>query len=1286
MSRHYSKSFGRKVGNVCTTSIQFDKLFKENSNRPSAAKSAGTVGKWGITSFTSIRSSNALGSNSSSSKRESVVGIKRGRTDSQNSKSNDSFSFDNDSDSGAPPIVKPKKFFKSRNADPTPAAAESKASSVASFGSNVPDDNDHPIRPMRTAASRKMMTRTPSPPGSRPSSSTNSDAEKDSNKPPIVLRIFKGTSQLVSTTTTPTSPGNEFEVQLVEEHDIVKNSSKTKPSGKVANKRGRDKKERTSEDEDETILPVNTATSRAQRYSRRQAAAQETSEDSDHVPFIPTPKKAARYGYGRGFDKQTPQSTSASEASASYGLYMSPETPVVGDNPYSPQAAVAAQVDPENNTTSSSTHTAAEEPNPEQSFHYVPGSSFNEAELSLLQQASSIPPSVLPAAIFDGDSSHSETPDSANGSHTEAVPYQAGGGAPASYESAPSYQMTASYPQAPGYHQPADSYQLPSSYETAAPLQQPGYQAAQPFESSSSSPSALMYQSPVASVAPEPIEPLEHMTARERFARRNRQAMESTNYTAHTSSISSSAASALDPKTFNPSELSNLNSLPIDPTDSNSVHNVNMTVLSRNSSTNDEGNAEVLDVYSGSTDQCLTSNADAPDTAESYSSAVVVPRKKGSIFKSRAHGTDDNKKRLALYKHKWSDNLDGTAGTSQQGSNAAAASSIKPSTNAYSLDDEFGTEELTRVTKESKEDELAEAVTSVKCAKNSKGYYTVVRNVKKTHQLQESGEFQEFNDDVEYILDALQEQNPIGTRCLSAITLASKCMVPAFRMHVRAHGTVAKFFKALHDAARDQSLGLCTATVMFALSQDRLNMDLDRDSLELMLNLLESDASHLNALEDCGLSSSQLSKNKQKVRELCAEIQSQGHAKHLNLDNITVGQLAMETLLSLTSRRAGEWFKEELRELGGLEHIVRTICQCCSQIDDYVVEWTDALLDRMRKVDRCLRVLENVTQENEENQVYLLKYQNASLVDVLVRLLRLCGNEVPLYPVFDPTDKDSTGVVLREALFAVLKVLINLSHDFKAQTYGSTIVGSKESILESSLHMLLHIPNYVVDDSKFDLTVLALTLMINLMEHNGANRTRLVNTKAPAEVESMFACNQKGAVEALITMFYRQEECARNEEAKTDAILDGKDTNEESEKEKQEKDKAKTAQQGNKTEDERIEETVAKLLAKAGRHMEHTFVAAYIGLLLGYIIMDNEEHKELVRRLLPEGNFTVLVAVLKKFFNFMSLTVTATGSSRGLAATETVIKYMERLDEPPREEEPRSESDLPSDLDVSIES
>lgn len=97
------------------------------------------------------------------------------------------------------------------------------------------------------------------------------------------------------------------------------------------------------------------------------------------------------------------------------------------------------------------------------------------------------------------------------------------------------------------------------------------------------------------------------------------------------------------------------------------------------------------------------------------------------------------------------------------------------------------------------------------------------------------------------------------------MSLASKCMEPAFRMHLRAHSTVAKFFQALKDAPTKavstqeqpwhvpflpfvliflvtQSVALCTSCIMFVLTQDRLNMDLDRDSLELMLNLLEIDA------------------------------------------------------------------------------------------------------------------------------------------------------------------------------------------------------------------------------------------------------------------------------------------------------------------------------------------------------------------------------------------------------------------------------------------------------------
>ena len=70
---------------------------------------------------------------------------------------------------------------------------------------------------------------------------------------------------------------------------------------------------------------------------------------------------------------------------------------------------------------------------------------------------------------------------------------------------------------------------------------------------------------------------------------------------------------------------------------------------------------------------------------------------------------------------------------------------------------------------------------------------------------------------------------------------------------------------------------------------------------------------------------------------------------------------------------------------------------------------------------------------NEENQVYLLKYEEGILVSTLASLYHLCGQEIPIYPTTDPSDKSSTGAVVRECLFAIIKVLINLTHRFNGQ-------------------------------------------------------------------------------------------------------------------------------------------------------------------------------------------------------------------------------------------------------------
>merc|ERR1719220_3364577 len=97
-----------------------------------------------------------------------------------------------------------------------------------------------------------------------------------------------------------------------------------------------------------------------------------------------------------------------------------------------------------------------------------------------------------------------------------------------------------------------------------------------------------------------------------------------------------------------------------------------------------------------------------------------------------------------------------------------------------------------------------------------------------------------------------------------------------------------------------------------------------------------------------------------------------------------------------------------------------------------------------------------------------------------------------------------------------------------------------------------------------------------------------------------------------------------------------------------------------KTEQEAIDETVAKLLQKAGRHMEDTLIASYVTLIIGYLIKDNSEHESQIRVLLPGNDFSIMTAVLKKFYNFMNLTASSTVASNrgGCCEVHKIVKLL----------------------------
>jgi hypothetical protein len=77
------------------------------------------------------------------------------------------------------------------------------------------------------------------------------------------------------------------------------------------------------------------------------------------------------------------------------------------------------------------------------------------------------------------------------------------------------------------------------------------------------------------------------------------------------------------------------------------------------------------------------------------------------------------------------------------------------------------------------------------------------------------------------------------------------------------------------------------------------------------------------------------------------------------------------------------------------------------------------------------------------------------------------------------------------------------------------------------------------------------------------------------------------------------------------------------------------------------------VLARAGTHMEHTMVGAYIALLLGHVAGAAPAHALAIRARVP--TYAPLLPTLKKYYTFLSLT--ASVSTHYLIINRIIIYY-----------------------------
>ncbi|XP_076615746.1 wings apart-like protein homolog [Chaetodon auriga] len=576
-----------------------------------------------------------------------------------------------------------------------------------------------------------------------------------------------------------------------------------------------------------------------------------------------------------------------------------------------------------------------------------------------------------------------------------------------------------------------------------------------------------------------------------------------------------------------------------------------------------------------------------------------------------------------------------------------------------------------------------DTVTALKCRKEHKELYTVVQHVKHFNDVVEFGENQEFTDDFEYLATGLKSGQPLNTRCLSVISLATRCAMPSFRMHLRARGKVAQVFKTLNDAPQHPNLALCTASLMYILSRDRLNMDLDRSCLDLMIRLLELDQ---DQDEDQGggagtdltvqFSAREIAKMKEKIRKLCDTV----HNKHLDLQNITTGHLAMETLLSLTSKRAGDWFKEELRLLGGLDHIVDKVKECVDNLNQEDDE--EKLVSSLWGAERCLRVLESVTVHNPENQSYLIAYKDSSLIISSARALSRCEEMIQRYSRELSPDGAVVGKAVEDCMRAIIGVLLNLTHD---NEWGSTKTGEQQDLIMTALNCVLKVPQYLPQEQRFDIRVLGLGLLINLVEYSARNKYCLMEMEMEGgqgpcnstvllspQHQDITSTGPLSAIAALVQLFLQRERAAVLAEAQTDDLIKeapkpaldqsgewqetggeiqwvANDNNNDSDRQDAGKKKEKDE------EDEELD--LNKALQHAGKHMEDSIVASYTALLLGCLCQGSPLNVTTVRENLPKGDFSIMTEMLKKFLNFMNLTCDV--GTTGQKSISRIIDYLE---------------------------
>ncbi|CAG8514768.1 5325_t:CDS:10 [Paraglomus occultum] len=489
------------------------------------------------------------------------------------------------------------------------------------------------------------------------------------------------------------------------------------------------------------------------------------------------------------------------------------------------------------------------------------------------------------------------------------------------------------------------------------------------------------------------------------------------------------------------------------------------------------------------------------------------------------------------------------------------------------------------------------------------------KDVRSRQELREAGENKLFNDEMEYITEGLGKRQPLNVQRISAITLARKLLKPKFIQRAKSHNWIPR----IYDAFRCHQDSCCFAFVICFLVKEVQFVDYligKPDFLKLLVGFLDITSDPL-ITTDAAIKRSEKSLFLE-IKELVGQMDEVTEKTQISLKFLSLN--VMSILVSAKTRYE-DTIKTRLRITGGLTAVVRLLkaelslpssifCQVYRKANtkrfsrQLSLSNPDATLN-LERIEQCLKILEKLTSFCPENQLHIVKNEE-ELFPLMLEFLLYCQVEA--------CNRDSYEASLAmECLLGSLRVLINLTNDNQAcccyvgRPPGMSvlirlaIVGqipssspslpSPSSPIEKGPEMLKkknveQDAKETVEAVKFDVLLLSLGLLINLVEMDAGNQDALREIEQSSSCPGSYAClrgctcsSRESAVSCLVDLYNYQLE-----------------------------------RETNQTDD--------------------NIVAAYMAVLLGLLIKDNKSNQDVILSRLPNHSVSSLIALIQEFAQF----------------------------------------------------